>query len=73
MVYRDMVERSDDHELRSLLTKLADIETRHKKRLLELLAEMDSPISDIEAYEANLQPSILEGGLKLNDFMQEKR
>jgi len=71
IVYRDMIQRSDDHELRSLLSRLADIETRHKKRLLELLAEIDSPITDIDAYEADLRPSILEGGLDLNDFMQE--
>ena len=71
IVYRDMIERSDDHELRSLLSKLADIETRHKKRLLELLAEIDSPIPDTDAYEADLRPSILEGGLGLDDFMQE--
>lgn len=71
IVYRDMIQRSDDHELRSLLSRLADIETRHKKRLLELLAEIDSPITDTDAYEADLRPSILEGGLGLNDFIQE--
>jgi rhodanese-related sulfurtransferase/rubrerythrin len=71
IVYRDMIQRSDDHELRSLLSRLADIETRHKKRLLELLAEIDSPITDTDAYEADLRPSILEGGLGLDDFMQE--
>ena len=71
IVYRNMIERSDDHELRSLLSKLADIEALHKKRLLELLAEIDSPITDTDAYEADLRPSILEGGLNLNDFMKE--
>ena len=50
---------------------LADIEARHKKRLLEILAEIDSPISDTDAYEADLQPSILEGGFGLDDFMKE--
>ena len=71
IIYRDMIDRSDDNELRSLLSKLADIETQHKKRLLELLAEIDSPITDTDAYEADLRPSILEGGLGLDDFMQE--
>ena len=71
IVYRDMIERSDDQELRGLLSKLADIEAQHKKRLLELLAEIDSPIADTDAYEADLRPSVLEGGLGLNDFMRE--
>lgn len=71
IVYRDMIERSNDHEIRSLLSQLADIETRHKKRLLEILAEVDSPITDTDAYEASVRPSVLEGGLELNDFMKK--
>jgi rubrerythrin len=66
-----MIERSDDPEVQSLLAKLADIETLHKKRLLEILAEIDSAISDTDAYEADLRSSILEGGFGLDDFMQE--
>ena len=72
-VYREMAERSDDPELKSLLTMLADIENQHKKRLLEILAETDSPISDMDAYEAELRPSILEGGFGLDDFIKENK
>jgi len=71
IVYEDMIGRSEDPELRSLLSGLAAIEIQHKKRLLEILAEIDSPITDTDAYEADLRPSIFEGGLGLNDFMQE--
>jgi rhodanese-related sulfurtransferase/rubrerythrin len=71
IVYKEMTERSDDPELKSLLTTLAGIETRHKERLLEILAEIDSPINDTDAYEAGLRPSILEGGFGLDDFMRE--
>jgi rhodanese-related sulfurtransferase/rubrerythrin len=71
IVYKKMTERSDDPELKSLLITLADIETRHKERLLEILAEIDSPINDTDAYEAGLRPSILEGGFGLDDFMRE--
>jgi rhodanese-related sulfurtransferase/rubrerythrin len=71
IVYRKMAEGSSDPELRSLLTRLAGIEDQHKKRLLEILAEIDSPIADTDAYEAEIRPSILEGGFGLDDFMQE--
>lgn len=71
IVYLNMIERSDDPEVQSLLTRLAGIETRHKKRLLEILAEIDSAITDTDAYEADLHPSILEGGFGLDDFMKE--
>lgn len=73
IVYREMAERSDDPELKSLLTMLADIEAQHKERLLEILAETDSLISDTEAYEADLRPSILEGGFGLDDFLKENK
>jgi rubrerythrin len=67
IAYLNMIERSDDPEVQSL----ADIETLHKKRLLEILAEIDSAISDTDAYEADLRSSILEGGFGLDDFMKE--
>jgi rhodanese-related sulfurtransferase/rubrerythrin len=73
IVYREMAERSDDPELKSLLTMLADIEAQHKERLLEILAETDSPISDEAAYEADVRPSILEGGFGLDDFLKENK
>ncbi len=71
IVYREMAERSEDAELKSLLTKLADIENQHKQRLLEILSEIDSPITDTDAYEAELRPAVLEGGYGLNAFITE--
>jgi rhodanese-related sulfurtransferase/rubrerythrin len=71
IVYLNMIGRSDDPAVKSLLAKLADIETLHKKRLLEILAEVDSPISDTKAYEADVRSSILEGGFGLDDFIKE--
>ena len=73
IVYTEMAKRSDDPELKSLLIMLADIEAQHKKRLLEILSETDSPVSDTEAYEADLRPSVLEGGFGLDDFIKENR
>jgi len=66
-----MIERSDDPEVKSLLAKLADIEALHKKRLLEILAAIDSAISDADVYEADLRSSVLEGGFGLDDFIKE--
>ena len=71
LFYRDMIEKSEDPDLRELLSKLADIETRHKQKLLDLLAEIDSPVKDANTYEADIRPKILEGGFQLNDFMKK--
>jgi rhodanese-related sulfurtransferase/rubrerythrin len=69
IVYRQMIERSDDPDLQSLFAKLADIENQHKIRLLEMLAEIDGPIKDTDAYEAEIRPAVLEGGYNLDDFL----
>jgi rubrerythrin len=69
--YQRMIESAEDPELKALFTKLADIENLHKKRLFDLLAEIEPPDKDIEAYEADIRPTILEGGFQLDVFMKK--
>ncbi|MGD8882100.1 MAG: rhodanese-like domain-containing protein [Desulfobacterales bacterium] len=69
--YQNMIETSQDDELQALFSKLADIEAHHKKRLFELLTEIDPAGKDVEAYEADIRPTILEGGFQLDDFMKK--
>ena len=57
--YQRMIERSEDPELKALFAKLADIESLHKKRLFDLLTEIDPPGKDVETYEADIRPTIL--------------
>jgi rhodanese-related sulfurtransferase/rubrerythrin len=69
--YRQMIERTEDPDLRALFVKLADIENHHKKRLFDLLVEIDPPDKDAETYEADIQPTILEGGFQLDEFLKK--
>lgn len=69
--YRQMIERTEDSDLQALLLKLADIENHHKKRLFDLLAEIDPSDKDVETYEADIRPTILEGGFELDEFMKK--
>ncbi|MGD2100186.1 MAG: ferritin family protein [Desulfobacterales bacterium] len=69
--YQKLIETAEDAELKALFGKLAEIEGHHKQRLFDLLAEIDPPDKDIDAYEADIKPSILEGGFKLGEFMQK--
>jgi rubrerythrin len=69
--YQNQIETARDEDLKALFAKLADIEGLHKQRLFDLLEEMDPPGKDIEAYEADIRPAILEGGYRLDDFMQK--
>ncbi len=69
--YQNLIETTQDAELQALFRKLAEIEGHHKQRLFNLLVEIDPPGLDMAAYEADIKPDILEGGFKLNDFMQK--
>ena len=68
--YQDLIETAEDADLKALFGKLAEIEGHHKQRLFDLLAEIDPPGKSIDEYEAEIKPGILEGGFKLDDFMQ---
>ncbi len=69
--YRQMIEHTEDPDLQALFIKLADIENHHKKRLFDLLAEIDPPDKDVETFEADIRPTILEGGFELDEFMKK--
>ena len=69
--YQNLIESTQDADLKALFSKLAEIEGHHKKRLFDLLTEIDPPGQSIENYEAEIKPGILEGGFKLDDFMQK--
>ena len=69
--YRQMIEHTEDPDLQDLFVKLADIENHHKKRLFDLLAEIDPPDKDVETFEADIRPTILEGGFELDEFMKK--
>lgn len=68
--YQNLIETAEDADLKALFGKLAEIEGHHKQRLFDLLAEIDPPGKSIDEYEAEIKPGILEGGFKLDDFMQ---
>jgi rubrerythrin len=69
--YHDLIDTAEDEELKALFGKLAEIEGHHKQRLFDLLVKIDPPDKDMDAYEAGIKPSILEGGFKLDEFMQK--
>ena len=60
--YENMNQRLKDEKLEALFTKLTDIEENHKKMLFELHAKIEPPGKDLKTFEAEVTPTILEGG-----------
>ena len=71
LFYQGRIKATEDAELKALFTQLADIERHHKQRLFDLLGEIDPPGKDLQAYETDIKPTVLEGGFKLDEFLQK--
>ena len=69
--YADMGQKSCDQALKNLLQKLTDIEENHKKMIFELRKQIEPPPRSVEAFEAEIDGGVLEGGFDINDFMEK--
>jgi rhodanese-related sulfurtransferase/rubrerythrin len=68
--YNTLKEKAPDEGVKALFQQLADIEELHKKRLLQLLAEID-PGKERAALEMEKGSHRLEGGFDLAQFMEQ--
>lgn len=71
LFYIAMRDRAQDQEVRHLFTKLAGIEEKHKRTILELSARMEPPGTDRNTTAADRGQLIMEGGFDMAEFMQQ--
>ena len=71
--YSAVAEKTNDPEVGSLLTRLADIEKTHKKRLFGLYQTLDPAASGKEEFEANIASEMMEGGFTTEEFLEQNR
>ena len=69
--YLEMRDRAQDQEVRGLFTKLASIEEKHKRTILELSARVDPPGKGRGTTGADRSQLILEGGFDMAEFMEQ--
>ena len=69
--YKQMHDRAEDQEVRELFFKLASIEDKHKRTILELNAKIQAPGKSIEISKADTGKMILEGGFDMAEFMEQ--
>ena len=69
--YKEMHDRAEDQEVRELFFKLASIEDKHKRTILELNANIQAPGKSIEISKADTGNMILEGGFDMAEFMEQ--
>ena len=69
--YKEMHHRSEDQELRELLLKLASIEDKHKRTILDLNAKIQEPGGSTRISTINTDKMVLEGGFDMVEFMEQ--
>lgn len=67
--YHQSLKQAEDKDLKDLLTKLEHIEEVHKKKVYERYKALVPDAPDMAGFEAAMGPDIMEGGFKVNDFL----
>jgi rhodanese-related sulfurtransferase len=71
LFYKEMQDRAQDQEVRELFTKLASIEEKHKRTILELSARMELSGTGRDTTATDRGQLILEGGFDMAEFMEQ--
>ena len=67
--YLTLMDRVTNEKAKALFKKLADIEINHKHRIFEEYRRIDNSKTTLEAFEADLLPDILEGGMTTDEYL----
>ncbi len=67
--YEKCQEKAQDKDLLDLFAKLGHVEGLHKKKVYEHYVALVPDAPDSAALEAGMEPSIMEGGFRLNEFL----
>ena len=71
--YSMSVELAIDSKIVSILTKLAEIEVKHKQRLFDTYLTIDPTALDMEAFENNVTSELVEGGFDADRLLEQSR
>jgi sulfur-carrier protein adenylyltransferase/sulfurtransferase len=67
--YEKCQEKAQDKDLLDLFAKLGHVEGLHKQKVYERYVAMVPEAPAIAAFEAGMEPAIMEGGFHLNEFL----
>jgi len=69
--YLSMAESKEETEVVGVLSKLAEIEERHKERLFNLYVNIDQGNIDKAQFEKSILPKVMEGGFTTEEFLEQ--
>jgi rubrerythrin len=69
--YLSMAEAKEDADVVGILSKLAEIEERHKENLFNLYIKIDQGNIDKAQFEKSILPKVMEGGFTTEEFLEQ--
>lgn len=67
--YLSMLEKVRQDDVRGLFENLADIEIKHQQHIFEEYKRSEGTDMDIEAFEAQMLPGMVEGGMATDEYL----
>ena len=71
--YHQSLKQAEDKDLKDLLSKLEHVEEVHKEKVYERYKALVPDAPDMAAFEADMNPEIMEGGFRVNEFLKENQ
>ncbi|MFW6123322.1 MAG: rhodanese-like domain-containing protein [Thermodesulfobacteriota bacterium] len=71
--YHQSLKRAEDKDLKDLLAKLEHVEEVHKEKVYERYKALVPDAPDMAAFEADMNPEIMEGGFRVNEFLEQNQ
>ena len=71
--YSMSVELAIDPKIVALLTKLAEIEVKHKQRLFDIYLTIDPTALNVETFENRITSELVEGGFDSDKLLEQSR
>jgi len=69
--YAASTQMAIEPEVINVLTRLAEIEVRHKQKLFDLYKTLDSADTTIESFEEKVNSELMEGGFDSDKLLEE--
>ncbi len=71
--YHQTLKRAEDKDLKDLLAKLEHVEEVHKEKVYERYQALVPDAPGMAAFEADMNPDIMEGGFRVKKFLEENQ
>ncbi len=68
--YQTLLAQAQDNDVKQLFSKMIEVSELHKQKFVQFYQQLE-PGKDVAQLEADVKTEVMEGGFKMNDFIQK--